>query len=98
MNSVLPYRFGQRFALESKDSLLEDFRGVIREYVTRTLQDNRTVVVLVIDPVDGAAGNLGTCSNCGLVDSQSIHPSTAKCRDQRGMDVEHAMVEVGGNE
>ena len=98
MKSALPYRVGQGFALESKDAFLQNFGCVIGEDVTRPLQDNRAMIVLVIDPVNGAAGNLDACSNGGLVDSQSVHALTAKCRDQRGMDIEDAMVEVGGNE
>jgi hypothetical protein len=53
-------RFGQCLTFQLKHSLLQRFGSVILEYWARLLQQNPTVIILVVDDVDGATGNLYT--------------------------------------
>ena len=61
------------------------------------LRDDRSMIVLVIDKVDGAATKLRAGGEHRFVDTLAIHPSAAKRRDQRRVNVHDACMIGRGN-
>ena len=70
------------------------YRACRRPARARLLQDDRPVVVLVVDEVDRAAADLGAVFQHGLVHVVPVKALAAKRRDQGRMDVEHAVFEI----
>jgi len=89
--------FGQGFAFEGEDALLKLLGCIARQDFAGPLQDDRSVIVLVVDPVYGAARYLHTEFDRGFMDTESIHSFAAKRRNERGVDIHHASIKVGWN-
>ena len=83
------------FLLGFEDALGECVGGVVFEDGDRLLPDDWAVVVLVVDEVDGAAGDADAGVEHGLVDVVAVHAGAAEGGDQRGVDVDDAAGEVG---
>lgn len=90
--------FWIQFAFGGEDSFLQDFSCVTWLNFDRTLRDDRTVVVFVVDKVNGATRNFATIVDDCLVDSHSIESLTAERRDQTGVYVDDSVSKVSGND
>lgn len=85
---------GQRLALLLEDARGQRVGGVVLLDLADPLQDDRAVVVLVVDIVDSAAAVPDASVDHRLVNARTIHAGAAKAGQQRGMDVDHPPLEV----
>lgn len=90
--------FGQGFALDGKHPFLKSFRGIVGCYLARSLEYDRTMIVLIVDEMNGAARLLDTMFQYRGVYSKPIHAVSTERGDQRRMDIENAILKVFGNE
>ncbi len=69
------------------DPLLKYFGRIVRLYLNCLLEDYRPAVGDGVDKVHGGSRHLDPPCQCGLVDMEPIHASTAEGGDERRMDV-----------
>lgn len=91
-------RVGEGLAFEIEDSFLERLRGIVGEDGANALEEDGSVVVLVIDDMDGAAGDLDTVIDGGLMDAEAVEAGSTEGRDEGGVDIDDAAAKVGWNE
>src|SRR5687768_14423798 len=70
---------------------------VIFEHGADALEDNRAVVVLLIDEVNGAAGDFAAVGEDGFVNFSAVHSGAAEAGEERGVNVHDAAVVARGN-
>src|SRR5262245_52455632 len=93
----LPEDFRVSLALRCKNARLEPLRGIAGKNRDLSLQNGRTVVVFVVHEVDRAARKRFAGGDHRFVDLQTIHSFAAESREQRRMNVDHAVLKVGWN-
>jgi hypothetical protein len=95
---IIANRFRQSFTFQSEHAALEGFRGIVREHVAGALKDDWAVVVFIVDPVDRTSRNLDAEVYRRFVNAQPVHALAAKRRYERGMDVQHTVLVVAGDQ
>jgi hypothetical protein len=76
----------------------ERLRGIVFKDWDGALQDDRTVIVLVIHEVNGTAADLGPVLEDRFVDPSPIVALPTKGRNQARMNIDHSMHEFIGNQ
>ena len=87
----------KRLAFGCENAGLERTCRIVVADFDRALQDNGAVIVLVIDEVHGAAGDLGAVTEHSSMHGQAIHPPPTERWDERRVDVDDAVLEVRWN-
>ena len=80
-----------------KDTMGEDLGCVILKHGTGALQNNRAIVVFLINEMDGATGDLAAVGQDGLVNLSPVHSAPAEAGQKRGVNVDHAILISRGN-
>src|SRR5690348_13819926 len=75
----------------------EGFGADVFQYRAGALDDDGAVVVGAIDEMDGAAADFAAVGEDGFMDTAAVHAFSAEAGEQRGVDVHHAAMPLGGD-
>lgn len=89
--------FGVGLAFEFKDPRGERLWGVTGEDGAAFLQDDRAVIELGIDDVDGASALVVAGLKGGAMHAGAVAPGPTVSREQGGVDVDDASLKAGRN-
>ena len=90
--------FWKCFAFRLKDFGSKGFRSIDVEHIHHFLDDDRAGVVGAIGKVNGASGIFDARFNRGFMHCSTKIPTTAKCRNQRWMDIQNPSLVIVGDE
>ena len=87
-------RRGQGFTLFFENPRRQCIRGIVSFDFAASLKNDRSVVVVVVDVVNGTTADLNAPLKCGLMDVVAVHTRASEAGQERRMDVDHSVFEI----
>src|SRR6266850_57466 len=80
-----------------EDTMGEGFGCVVFENGADALEDDGTIIVFLINEMDGATGDFAAVGEDGLVDVEAVHATSAEAGEEGGMNIDDAAVIARGD-
>ena len=86
--------FGQEAMLHFENPRRDGFRCIGITYRNGFLEDDGSIIVDLVDKMDSSSRHLHAPLPNGAMNPHSIHSRPAEGGDQRGMDIQHFILEL----